>query len=300
MSVLWSSTLVKLTLLVAKVFDNVIWVFGPAFILTAVVLIGGCVFLYYHTILPFVLTPYSLLYNINLLISFWLLANITFNYFACVTSSPGSPPRMTEEQSNEALRSKARVCKKCVAVKPERTHHCNVCNRCVYRMDHHCVWMHNCVGHFNHRYFFLFIFYLWLGCAYFCAITSVPFIQSSSISHRKWTILHPEVSKTAISFAFILAAAICCSLTLMMVWNLYLILSAQTTIEFYTNRYHAKEMKLKGEIFFNVYDMGTLNNFKFFFNLVEYPWWTLLLPMKINPPSDGRTFPSLRPRDFDV
>ncbi|PVU85442.1 hypothetical protein BB560_007020, partial [Smittium megazygosporum] len=27
------------------------------------------------------------------------------------------------------------VCLKCKAVKPPRTHHCNVCNRCVMKMD---------------------------------------------------------------------------------------------------------------------------------------------------------------------
>jgi len=31
-----------------------------------------------------------------------------------------------------------RRCEHCKAVKPLRTHHCNVCNRCVFLMDHHC------------------------------------------------------------------------------------------------------------------------------------------------------------------
>lgn len=30
------------------------------------------------------------------------------------------------------------ICKKCIAPKPPRTHHCSVCNRCVLKMDHHC------------------------------------------------------------------------------------------------------------------------------------------------------------------
>lgn len=29
-------------------------------------------------------------------------------------------------------------CVKCESVKPERAHHCSICDRCVHRMDHHC------------------------------------------------------------------------------------------------------------------------------------------------------------------
>ncbi len=48
-------------------------------------------------------------------------------------------------------------CKKCLAHKPPRTHHCSICNRCVLKMDHHCPWVNNCVGHFNYKYFVLFL-----------------------------------------------------------------------------------------------------------------------------------------------
>jgi palmitoyltransferase ZDHHC2/15/20 len=47
----------------------------------------------------------------------------------------------------------------CHVFKPERCHHCSVCNRCVLNMDHHCPWINNCVGFFNRKKFLLLLFY---------------------------------------------------------------------------------------------------------------------------------------------
>ena len=43
--------------------------------------------------------------------------------------------------------------------KPERTHHCSTCKRCVLVMDHHCPWLSNCVGFKNRKTFMLLIIY---------------------------------------------------------------------------------------------------------------------------------------------
>lgn len=39
-------------------------------------------------------------------------------------------------------------------------------HRCILGMDHYCPWLNNTIGHFNHRHFFLFMMYMWLGVAY--------------------------------------------------------------------------------------------------------------------------------------
>jgi hypothetical protein len=33
-----------------------------------------------------------------------------------------------------------RYCDKCKCVKPDRAHHCGVCQTCVLKMDHHCIY----------------------------------------------------------------------------------------------------------------------------------------------------------------
>lgn len=61
-------------------------------------------------------------------------------------------------------------CAVCESVTPPRSWHCNVCNICVLKREHHCMFVGYCVGHKNHRFFCLFLFYMWLGvslCTYF-------------------------------------------------------------------------------------------------------------------------------------
>jgi palmitoyltransferase len=55
-------------------------------------------------------------------------------------------------------------------VSPPRAWHCAVCGVCVLKREHHCMFAGYCVGHFNHRYFILFLAWMWVGvlyCTYF-------------------------------------------------------------------------------------------------------------------------------------
>lgn len=58
------------------------------------------------------------------------------------------------------------TCSECDDIKPIRTRHCSVCNRCVFQIDHHSPWVNNCIGLENQRFYLLFILYLFLGLGY--------------------------------------------------------------------------------------------------------------------------------------
>jgi len=62
---------------------------------------------------------------------------------------------------------------------------------CVLAMDHHCPWFNNCIGHQNHRYFFLFMLYMWVGVLYIISVSYGPYSARAAL--RKVCPLPPGV-----------------------------------------------------------------------------------------------------------
>jgi len=82
-------------------------------------------------------------------------------------TDPGSVPYQavpTEEQG--MTQSQFPLCSICLTFKPERCHHCRICDRCICGMDHHCPWMNNCIGSGNLKHFILFLIYVWTLAVY--------------------------------------------------------------------------------------------------------------------------------------
>ena len=117
-------------------------------------------------------------FSAHLLISYALMFLACTSLIVCLARDPGpvSSPDDSQDDNEETTLTEALMgpvgddfnspgkwCKKCWAAKPERTHHCSVCRRCVLKMgttlhtspphvlalttlgrpDHHCQWMAN-------------------------------------------------------------------------------------------------------------------------------------------------------------
>jgi hypothetical protein len=150
-------------------------------------------------------------------------------------------------------------CHRTHAPKAPRAHYDHVTGQQVLNMDHYCPWMFNPVGYLNYRYFWLFLMWTWLGCLYCVFMTVIPF--SAINRHRPlWGITVPRHSRSSVSFIFVITTSVGCAVSLLFFWHVYLLLTAQTTIEFHGNRSRARKMRTRGEIYKNAYDLGRWRN----------------------------------------
>jgi palmitoyltransferase len=210
-----------------------------------------------------------------------------------VRTPPGSPVgTLTEEEMEQMKNEKApkkgkgwtKFCKHCKVPKPPRTHHCHICGKCVLKMDHHCPWINSCVGHYNHRYFFLFLLYLWIACIYGCitiGLNYIGWLGNSTASRQE-----RDSATGALIFTFVIAAAVFFAMCLFLSWNTWLVISNQTTIEFHYNRSMYHDLRRKGEVYVNIYDVGITRNLRQVFGPFT-SYWQVLLPSYTGLPGDG-------------
>lgn len=155
-----------------------------------------------------------------------LMALALASFFRVVGTDPGRVPstwypERLEPLSSLGWRRGVRWCNSCQNFKPPRCHHCQLCDRCVLRMDHHCPWVANCVGAYNYKFFYLFIFYSLL-CSLVSAIGSLPATISG---------LGRRAGGAVITTSFAVSCALFASLLFFFLLHTRMIANNVTTIE---------------------------------------------------------------------
>lgn len=295
--------------------DNFTKFLGPFFVFAVCSLTASVVCIAYWLGVPYWWDKSPTCTVFLMTVGHWLLLNICFHYYMAATTAPGYPPEGT------LIPEAASICKKCIAPKPPRTHHCSVCNTCILKMDHHCPWLNNCIGHFNHRYFFLYMVYMCLGVFFLIvfgfelAYTEVwlededednieghPVRFNNSILIPVTEIMVEDNVSTPITeykggrslreaciiyMAFITSGVLVALGTLTM-WHAQLISKGETSIEANINKAERKRHATINKIYTNPYDFGRKRNWKYFLGLVNGKSWIhVLFPSRHKPPGNG-------------
>ncbi|GAA5925412.1 hypothetical protein JCM3775_001404 [Rhodotorula graminis] len=197
----------------------------------------------------------------------------------------------------------ARSCKKCPPEagggrppKPERTHHCSVCETCILKFDHHCPWIKGCVGLHNERYFLLFLCYFSVAALFAAYWGLRPTLRCLNFFSGDWNHRTPRV---LMLLTEVLALVMGVAVLVMCLSQLHLVARNQTNVESNDNEWYRKVALARGRTFLNPYDRGWRLNLREFFHLGSandgpYHWASILLPLAIPPASDGWTWKKRR------
>ncbi|TNY22744.1 DHHC palmitoyltransferase-domain-containing protein [Rhodotorula diobovata] len=208
-------------------------------------------------------------------------------------------PAASTEGEAEPIRAEryARSCKKCPPIasggrppKPERTHHCSVCEQCILKFDHHCPWIKGCVGLHNERYFVLFLCYFSVSALFAAYWGLKPTLRCLNFFSGDWNHRTPRV---LMLLTEVLALVMGLAVLVMCLSQLHLVARNQTNVESNDNEWYRKVALSRGRTFLNPYDRGWKVNLREFFNVGgpaaegRYHWASILLPLAIPPASDG-------------
>ncbi|XP_025906433.1 palmitoyltransferase ZDHHC16 isoform X1 [Nothoprocta perdicaria] len=299
--------------LLDSLFEPVYWLvdhvtrwFGVVFVVLVIGLTSSVVAIVYICLLPLILQTYPPAWICwHLAYGHWNLLMIVFHYYMAITTSPGYPPQAKDDLTGVS------ICRKCIAPKPARTHHCSICNRCVLKMDHHCPWLNNCVGHFNHRYFFSFCLFMTMGCIY-CSVSGWDMFRDAYAAIERMKLLEKERLQVAanqtyyqtpppafsfrqrafhksIVYLWVLCSSVALALGALTLWHAALITRGETSIERHINKKERQRLQKKGKVFRNPYSYGGWNNWKVFLGVdVPRHWLTrVLLPSPHLPHGTG-------------
>ncbi|CAD8136458.1 unnamed protein product [Paramecium pentaurelia] len=135
---------------------------------------------------------YVFIGTFSILMLFWAL-------FQTSRIDPGFIPKNILTEYNETRQRD--YCLQCRIKRPERSHHCSRCKRCVLNMDHHCVWTSNCIGLYNRKFFILILFW---GSVGMLQATLLGLTNIMTLWNRIWAYDSLDFNKVKAGFIFLM------------------------------------------------------------------------------------------------
>ncbi|XP_060519800.1 probable palmitoyltransferase ZDHHC24 isoform X2 [Cylas formicarius] len=228
-------------------------------------------------VLPKFYSTWSLLYAFHFCMGNFILLNVCSNLMAVILCDTSLKNKIIPSDGGR----KWKFCSVCETVTPPRSWHCNTCNTCILKRDHHCMFTSCCIGHYNHRYFMVFVSYIFLATVY-ATYYNLYFIQDyivvvSWLSVLKIVFplatLFLEFTEIQLYVFFILVVMLGGFFTgTLLFYHLNLILKGRVTPE--------RKEKM------SPYDKGKIENFKIVFGERWYLVWLSPL-IKSELPCDG-------------
>ncbi|OBZ66166.1 putative palmitoyltransferase ZDHHC16 [Grifola frondosa] len=266
---------------------------GPVFVSLAVILLSIGVVCFFEIVQPslplcWLSTPICVLIAVNMFMHYFYVCTITPGFVLDPPRQPGSGLLWAKKRKTARNRTltgvrwseymhitKASVtkCNRCGEMRPERSHHCR-------------IWINQCVGLHNERHFVLFLVYLDISAFCFAIFGWRHVLLGLGWFDEPWTFYSPPM---AFILTYILAVVIFLAVLAMTGWHLWMVASGETSVESQDYEHYRKLARGRGETFVNCYDLGKGKNLEAFFNIGTdgYPFYTLILPLRIMPYTDG-------------
>lgn len=198
----------------------------------------GIIFTVFYSFSRFYLLDeqgFTLLKLFNVPVFYFCATMVIICHTYAMSTHPGTiPPNYSNPK---AVGDQHLFCKKCNSQRPERAHHCKICQQCILKMDHHCPWVANCVGFYNQKYFYLFLIYATVGdfVAFLCmgmkAFSIDLNIRTKENVDSVWKMLGLVWDPLMLTLGILLSLAMTLAIGFLCYAQTMMILENRTTIE---------------------------------------------------------------------
>lgn len=218
---------------------------------------------------------------------------------------PGFAPKLSDLESGPPIappsvefnvmakeNGSMRYCTKCQCFKPDRTHHCSSCRRCILRMDHHCPWFATCIGFRNQKFFLQFLGYVSLFCIT-CFVSSAYAVYHFLYMLDDNTRVYLSLNWVALLVvSFVMGSAV----TIFAAYSIYLATQNRTVLEsLETTRYKtslaSRQFRYReapsSASLGNIFDLGWYINLQQVMGAETWEWF-IPIPSRVG---DGTSYP---------